>query len=339
MRSTLCVFALLVLTAPALAQLRGRVEQRSFPGPITGRTVSFNIYLPENYDSTTQRYPVIYHLHGIGGNQGGPQNSTVPASFEAALAQGLIGPVIVVFPNGYTDGWWADSVSFDKPAETDAVRQLIPHVDQTFRTLPTRGARVIQGFSMGGFGATKFYSKFPELFVACVEYDGAIVTWSTMQQFHAAQASAIFGNSQDYFDQFSPWHWTQQHAPALQAGNPVRMVVGALDGGNRQFRDHLTSLGIPVDYVETGCAHDLGCLFAAQGLNSAAFIAARLDLSPCDPDVNCDGSANGFDVLATEAAVNGDYSDFCQPSADLNNDGADNGFDVETAEQRVNGVC
>ncbi|CAG0985310.1 hypothetical protein PHYC_01989 [Phycisphaerales bacterium] len=57
----------------------------------------------------------------------------------------------------------------------------------------------------------------------------------------------------------------------------------------------------------------------------------------CDPDVNCDGSINGFDIEATEQAVNGDFSNFCQASADLNGDGAENGFDIETEEQRVNG--
>jgi hypothetical protein len=59
---------------------------------------------------------------------------------------------------------------------------------------------------------------------------------------------------------------------------------------------------------------------------------------PCDPDVNCDGSINGFDIEATEQAVNGDFSNFCQASADLNGDGAENGFDIETEEQRVNGA-
>ncbi|CAG0951780.1 hypothetical protein PHYC_00236 [Phycisphaerales bacterium] len=58
----------------------------------------------------------------------------------------------------------------------------------------------------------------------------------------------------------------------------------------------------------------------------------------CDPDVNCDGSTNGFDIEATEQAVNGDFSNFCQASADLNGDGAENGFDIETEEQRVNGA-
>ncbi|CAG0951918.1 hypothetical protein PHYC_00244 [Phycisphaerales bacterium] len=62
-------------------------------------------------------------------------------------------------------------------------------------------------------------------------------------------------------------------------------------------------------------------------------------ISPvCDPDANCDGSINGFDIEATEQAINGDFSNFCQASADLNGDGAENGFDIETQEQRVNGA-
>ncbi|CAG1010069.1 hypothetical protein PHYC_03791 [Phycisphaerales bacterium] len=59
--------------------------------------------------------------------------------------------------------------------------------------------------------------------------------------------------------------------------------------------------------------------------------------NPCDvADTNCDGALNGFDVQATEEAVNGDFTNFCQPSADLNGDGAENGFDVEWSEALVN---
>ncbi|CAG0953866.1 hypothetical protein PHYC_00350 [Phycisphaerales bacterium] len=62
------------------------------------------------------------------------------------------------------------------------------------------------------------------------------------------------------------------------------------------------------------------------------------DSAACDPDANCDGSINGFDIEATEQAINGDFTNFCQASADINGDGAENGFDVETQEQRVNGA-
>jgi S-formylglutathione hydrolase FrmB len=276
----------LACSAPALAQLQGTVQQLSFHNPVTNGQPPFSLYLPPGYAASIARYPVIYHLHGIGGSHAGPQTNTVPASFEAARNQGLIGPVIIVFPNGYTDAWWADSFDGAKPAETD-VLQLIAHIDASYRTIPTREARIIQGFSMGGFGATKFYSKFPDLFLACIEYDGALATWATMQQSHPALAASIFGSSEAYYNLYSPWHWTGANVPALAAANPIRMVVGSLVGGNRTFRDHLLSLTIPVDYVETGCGHDIGCLFNAQGLASAAFIAARL-AAACP--ANCDAS-------------------------------------------------
>ncbi|CAG0953963.1 hypothetical protein PHYC_00355 [Phycisphaerales bacterium] len=87
-----------------------------------------------------------------------------------------------------------------------------------------------------------------------------------------------------------------------------------------------------------------GTFSTAGGISSPAIARwgycpeTRPPPPPCDPDVNCDGTINGFDIEATEQAVNGDYSNFCQPTADLNNDGAENGFDIETEEQRVNGA-
>jgi hypothetical protein len=58
---------------------------------------------------------------------------------------------------------------------------------------------------------------------------------------------------------------------------------------------------------------------------------------PCDPDVNCDGSADGFDVEVMEQAVGGDFSNFCQTDPDFNRDGSVDGFDVEAVEQVVGG--
>src|SRR5688572_21212033 len=163
MRRLLPILWFAILVSHAAAQpLRGTVQEQSFYDGSSGRIVHFNIYLPEGYDAATDRYPVIYHLHGLGGGQGGPQNIYVPRSFELAQVQGTIGPVIVVFPNGYTNAWWADGVDGDKPAESDLITRLVPYVDATYRTIARRGARVIQGFSMGGFGATKFYSKYPD---------------------------------------------------------------------------------------------------------------------------------------------------------------------------------
>ncbi|GJQ28937.1 MAG: hypothetical protein HBSAPP03_08210 [Phycisphaerae bacterium] len=65
----------------------------------------------------------------------------------------------------------------------------------------------------------------------------------------------------------------------------------------------------------------------------------------CDPDVNCDGSANGVDVEIQELAVGGDFTDYCQvgipniDDGDFNRDGAVNGTDVEAVENAVGGIC
>ncbi|CAG0951847.1 hypothetical protein PHYC_00240 [Phycisphaerales bacterium] len=103
---------------------------------------------------------------------------------------------------------------------------------------------------------------------------------------------------------------------------------------------------LPATVTLTGLA--AGTYYAFAGTDAFTGVAcgsryrATLTTStcspPCDPDVNCDGAVNGFDVEATEQAINGDFSNFCQPSADLNGDGAENGFDIETEEQRVNGA-
>ncbi|CAG0964401.1 hypothetical protein PHYC_00903 [Phycisphaerales bacterium] len=59
---------------------------------------------------------------------------------------------------------------------------------------------------------------------------------------------------------------------------------------------------------------------------------------PCEPDVNCDGAVNGFDIECMEQTVNGDNACFCLSNEDFNNDGALNGFDIEAVEQAVNGA-
>lgn len=283
--------------ASARGALQGHVESRSFIGQVTGRTVTYNIYLPPGYATSTARYPVIYHLHGINGTQGGQQNTTVPQAFEDAAVLGLIGWVIIVFPNGYGDSFWADSIDGTKMAETDVTRQVVPHVDANFRTIADTRSRVIEGFSMGGFGATKFYAKFPELFGICVEYDGALLTWQEINQRNPAQAQSIFGGNEEYFDEYSPHHWVEVNRTILDKRYPIRMAVGALIVDNRGFRDLLADLNLPLEYVETGCPHAVGCLMSSEGVHSAAFIGARLAMWACPADLNADRVVDDADFV------------------------------------------
>lgn len=192
---------------------------------------------------------------------------------KAAVAAGTIEPCLIVFPDGYGDSFWADSVNSAKPAETNVKLEIIPHVDANYRTIASRHRRAVQGFSMGGFGAAKFAAKFPETFGACVIYDGAMLNWTQVQQRHPAQATEIFNNSGAAFDLHSPWYWLAQNAATLRATMPFRDAVGALVNENRAWRDALLAQSIAPSYVETGLAHSLSPLLDAQGSNSWAFIA------------------------------------------------------------------
>lgn len=259
--------------------LNGTIHKESFTGPITGDEIFFNIYLPPGYENSTERYPLIYHLHGLNGNQGGNQNRTVPEVFEAAMEQNIIGPVIVVFPNGLLNSMWGNSKDGAKPVETHVIQELIPHVDNNYRTYKFRRARAIEGFSMGGYGALEYAAKFPEFFSSCVVYDGAIHTWSTLSTNQKEIATEIFENDGVYFQDYSPWYNLEQNKEILIDSMPVRLVVGALKEYNQHVRDTLQSYGITFKYVETICDHNLGCLLDEEGINNVSFIADNLDIS------------------------------------------------------------
>jgi S-formylglutathione hydrolase FrmB len=277
------ISALFIVLFPSNAHaLQGTlVTPVTFLGPVTGKTISFSLYLPPGYSGGSTRYPVVYHLHGMGGvHSNSNQLTVVSQSHEDAVDAGRMGRAIIVFPDGAVDSFWADSRDGARRIETNVVLEIVPYVDAHYRTLASREQRAIEGFSMGGFGAAKFASKFPHLFSAGMVYDGAIVTWAVLVQFHPSVASSMFGNSESYFNQYSPWHWVTQNAATLQSDVPFRQVVGTQVGANQNFRDHLLTHGITPEYLETGCEHTINCLFSSGGADSWSFIAASFGNTP-----------------------------------------------------------
>jgi enterochelin esterase-like enzyme len=70
-----------------------------------GKEVSYLIYLPDGYEQSTTRYPVIYWLHGMGGNQLGGAMMFLP-QFQTAVREGVAPPAIVVLVNGMVGARW-----------------------------------------------------------------------------------------------------------------------------------------------------------------------------------------------------------------------------------------
>jgi endo-1,4-beta-xylanase len=85
---------------------------------------------------------------------------------DRAIAAGTIKPTIYVYPNGGPVSW------YDMPdiprglGETVFVREVVPHIDATYRTWGTREGRALEGYSQGGRGTTRIMFKHPELFLS-----------------------------------------------------------------------------------------------------------------------------------------------------------------------------
>ncbi|GJQ30135.1 MAG: hypothetical protein HBSAPP03_20190 [Phycisphaerae bacterium] len=109
-----------------------------------------------------------------------------------------------------------------------------------------------------------------------------------------------------------------------QTGLLLRTAAGTVPVGTRSITLALTMIRTNGNY-NNGYADNISMVLTAP-------------LPPCDPDVNCDGSANGVDVEIQELAVGGELTDYCQPDADFNRDGAVNGTDVEAVELVVGGA-
>jgi dienelactone hydrolase len=147
-------------------------EHHSYESAVMQTKVGYNIYLPPDYSASgnTNRYPVIYWLHGRGCSE---SNDQFPASIvDDAIRSNAIPPLIFVYASGGAMSFYSDSANGEWMAETTIIKELIPHIDATYRTVPNRGGRAIQGMSMGGFGAMKLALKYPELFSSVVAFAG-----------------------------------------------------------------------------------------------------------------------------------------------------------------------
>ncbi|WP_395719032.1 alpha/beta hydrolase [Prosthecobacter sp.] len=234
-----------------------RLERVLFNSKAAAQPVSCYIFTPESYDTNKeQRFPVLYWLHGSGGSSPGSA-AQVAQRYGEAMRAGKIPPMIMVFPNGLPMGMWCDWKDGSVKLETMIIEELIPHIDQHFRTLAKRDGRIIEGFSMGGYGAARLGFKYPQLFAA-VSLLGAGPLQPDFNEAPRAGPrgrdqvlSTVFGGDMAYYRAQSPWLIAEQNAEKIRSGLLIRQIIGDRDetlGFNREFKQHLDALKIPHTY-------------------------------------------------------------------------------------------
>ncbi|MES2518605.1 MAG: alpha/beta hydrolase-fold protein [Bacteroidota bacterium] len=123
-----------------------------------------SVYLPPNYDASSQRYPVIYYLHGFMGKDNIVDN--MKSILDAGISKQKIRPFIFVQADQYTlfEGSFYSNSSLTGNWDEFESKELVEYMDKNFRTLANRESRGIAGHSMGGYGAFKIGMLHPEVF-------------------------------------------------------------------------------------------------------------------------------------------------------------------------------
>ena len=203
LRRLLFVALALAFSLPAAAS---SVITREFDSAALQRKWSYAVYLPDGYETSNLKYPVLYLLHGHGQdlyawvNYGHIQPTT-----DELIAHGEIPPAIIVMPDaGMT--WFVDR---KENMETAVIKDLVGDVQRTFRVIDDRKGRVIAGLSMGGYGALRFVLKYPEMFAAAGLLSPAIYN-PEVPQGSGARRAGVFGAAE-----FDPQVWKELNYPTL----------------------------------------------------------------------------------------------------------------------------
>ncbi|MFZ0411281.1 MAG: alpha/beta hydrolase family protein [Candidatus Acidiferrales bacterium] len=162
------------LMAPP-ARGAGRAECLSIHSKILGRAVGYCALLPPSYDAAKDaRFPILYLLHGIGGNQqtilGGGGLNLVEDLWE----RHAIGDFLIVTPDG-DSSFYINSRDGRVRYEDFLIREFFPYIERRYRVNGSRATRGISGISMGGYGALHLAFRHPELFGSVSAHSAALL--------------------------------------------------------------------------------------------------------------------------------------------------------------------
>src|SRR5581483_9721282 len=191
-------FVLLLLSIPALAQ--SRIDCSSLPSKILHRDVGYCVFVPQSYDASKSRIPVLYFLHGLGDNQQSLINMGAWNLISDLRAENKIGDFLIVTPQGWAD-FYINSANGRVLYSDFFLNEFMPFIEHKYRVRTDRGGRAISGISMGGYGALRFAFAYPQKFSAV-----------------SAESAALFADSPKLLDQ------------AMQSGAPRARLLSDVFG-------------------------------------------------------------------------------------------------------------
>lgn len=156
----------------------GEVRAVWYDSPTLGMKRRMMIYLPAGYDESRQKFPVLYLLHGTGGDETvWLEQGRTAQILDNLIAEGKAEPMIVVMPNGNVDEQAAAGMTPDNNVQPtfahkkwmegtfeQSFNDIMNWVDNNYRTRASKRYRAIAGLSMGGYHSLYISANQPEDF-------------------------------------------------------------------------------------------------------------------------------------------------------------------------------
>lgn len=232
----------------------GTVFRIWYDSPALGLERRMTVYTPAGYETSGKRYPVLYLLHGMGGDEEAWISLGRTAQIlDNLIAQGKAKPMIVVMPNGNASqeaapgessrGMVPPTMQLPKTMEgsyEQAFPEIVKFIDKNYRTIKSKSGRAIAGLSMGGFHSLHISKQYPDMFNYIGLFSAAIMP-------NKEVSSPIYENMEGklkvQFDKNSALYW---------------IAIGKTDflyKANEEYRKLLDEKGYKYTYYESDEGH------------------------------------------------------------------------------------
>lgn len=232
----------------------GTVSRRWYDSPGLGMDRRLTIYTPPGYEQSNEKFPVLYLLHGAGGDEEAwIALGRTAQIMDNLIAQGKAKPMIVVMPNGNviqdaapgegSEGMYKPAFMIPKTMDgtyEGSFKDVIKFVESNYQVKADKADRAIAGLSMGGYHTMHISRYYPNTF----DYMG-LFSAAIMPREDATNSvySDIDGTLKTQMDNGYKLYW---------------IAIGKTDflyDANKEYRAKLDTMGMPYEYVESEGGH------------------------------------------------------------------------------------
>lgn len=248
------------------------VTHETFKSPSMNVDVGFCIYLPTEYSkasSSKKRYPVVYYLHG--GRPGSETKSVRLTEFiHTHIETGNVAPMIYVFVNGGPVSHYNMPERENAMGEDVFIKELIPHIDRTYRTIGDRAGRGLEGFSQGGRGTTRIMFRHPELFGSTAPGGAGHETEKRISEEGGKENEGLI-----FSEGYNTYDLARTYAKNASPSLPILIHVGTKGfnyENNLAYMKFLDTLRIPYKrLIVEGAPHSAAKIYEKKGLEIMQF--------------------------------------------------------------------